>query len=382
MKEVKIVVGANYGDEGKGLLSRYFSTEANSFNADSITILHNGTAQRGHTVDYSSSFRHVYHHFGSGTGDGTPTFFANTFLVHPMEFVREYCELAQSKIYPICFCDPDAKVITPFDMLVDHMTEAYLEKIYKEREYGSCGYGSWCATDRFNRISYTVKDFSNSKIVPILLNNIWKECQAQLVIRGVDIELIPEYKKYFVTNSIERNNLIKHFENDLLFFFSRVKIIPFNDIYKEKDYIIFENGQGLGLDKNISNDWHTTSNTGITNPIEMLKDKNDFSAEVCYVTRSYLTRHGKGPLEQATDKNEINSMMLDRTNLFNDFQGPLRYGFLEDDDQADRIIKDYSLVMGDHRFKYNMAVTHCNELESGYYAAKYRSYSPFSVDKY
>ena len=30
MKDVKIVIGANYGDEGKGLLTRYFAKQVNN----------------------------------------------------------------------------------------------------------------------------------------------------------------------------------------------------------------------------------------------------------------------------------------------------------------------------------------------------------------
>lgn len=46
--EVKVIVGANYGDEGKGLGTDYFC----SLNPQStIGVLTNGSAQRAHTVD-------------------------------------------------------------------------------------------------------------------------------------------------------------------------------------------------------------------------------------------------------------------------------------------------------------------------------------------
>ena len=121
MKKVEIIIGANYGDEGKGLLTRHFSLNAIHNNEKAIVVFSQGTAQRGHTVDYNPKFRHIYHHFGSGTGDGLPTYFADTFWIHPMEFAREYAELAQAGIHPVVYCHPDAPVITPFDMLVDHV---------------------------------------------------------------------------------------------------------------------------------------------------------------------------------------------------------------------------------------------------------------------
>jgi adenylosuccinate synthase len=42
--EVKIVIGANFGDEGKGLMSHYFGLKALDEGKSPITVFHNGTA--------------------------------------------------------------------------------------------------------------------------------------------------------------------------------------------------------------------------------------------------------------------------------------------------------------------------------------------------
>lgn len=381
MKEVKVVIGANYGDEGKGLMTRHFVQEAESiYDANPIVIFHNGTAQRGHTVDYNENFRHVFHHFGSGTGDKVPTFFAETFLIHPMEYVREYTELFNLGIRPQTYCDPRAKVITPFDMLVDHMTEAHIAKLNGAREFGSCGFGSWAATDRFPRCAYTITDFNNKEMYSTLMERIWCESLATLLERGVDFESLPEYTKYFVNNSEAKKNLIAHFWNDLQFFIHTTTIANFDTIWSKFNYTIFENGQGLGLDMNVDNDWHTTSNTGLANPIALLKGKTDYNGEACYVTRSYLTRHGDGPLEEAVKKSEINADMHDKTNVPNDFQGTLRYGFLEDADQAARIAKDWAFAKNNPLFKKSMAITHCNEFNDVRDNSKYFSNNPYNVE--
>lgn len=381
MKDVKVVVGSNFGDEGKGLMTRHFAVNSILKGENPIIIFHNGTAQRGHTVDYTPNLRHVYHHFGSGTADGAPTFFADTFWVHPMEFVREYGELAQMGVKPKVFCDPNALVVTPFDMLTDHATEAYIALLNGEREYGSCGYGTWCATDRFPHGIYRVKDFMNTEMRDFILEEAWKSCFAQLISRKVDVDKLPEFKSYYSTDSILKKNLIEHFKKDLNFFFQVAKIVDFNTVYSTHDSLIFENGQGLGLDQNVKNDWHTTSNTGLINPIAMLNDKNDFSAEVCYVSRSYLTRHGIGPMEEEAKKREINADMIDKTNVPNEFQGSLRYGYLADKAQAERISADWSIVENDRRFKKTMAITHCNEFKDIYQQAEYYSDNPFGVIK-
>ena len=136
-----------------------------------------------------------------------------------------------------------------------------------------------------------------------MMEAIWLECLSILIQRGVDIE-----QTSFAHLLKDRSALITNFINDLKFFFSHVGVLDFNNLFKNTVYdsFIFENGQGLGLDMNVDNDWHTTSNTGLVNPYAMLKDHADFDAEVCYVTRSYLTRHGVGPLEEAVKATSYN----------------------------------------------------------------------------
>ena len=50
MQNIKLIIGANYGDEGKGLAADYFGARAaGKFNT--INVLTNGGPQRGHTVE-------------------------------------------------------------------------------------------------------------------------------------------------------------------------------------------------------------------------------------------------------------------------------------------------------------------------------------------
>lgn len=383
MKDVKIVIGANYGDEGKGLLTHHFVKDAIMQYQSPIVILHNGTAQRGHTVDYNPHYRHVYHHFGCGTKEGVRTFFAKTFWLHPMTFCHEWNELvADGIIPPICFCDPDAKVVTPFDMMVDHATEAYITKIHQEPEHGSCGYGTWCATDREPDEIYSISDyfkFIEEGTIDYFLDRVFGRCVIELFNRGVDPDKIPEFHKYLFDSKVKQTTK-EHFIYDLLFFKERVSLVSFDFIYDNYSNIIFEGAQGLGLNKNCIDDWHTTSFTNIKNPFDMLRGKEDFSAEVCYVTRSYATRHGLGFMENEVSKKEINNDMIDQTNVPNEFQGTLRYGCPECRTLS-RIETDFRLVSKDSRFTQSLAVTHCNEFENIFNNAAYISNNPFSVLK-
>lgn len=61
------VIGANYGDEGKGLV-----TDALSHN-DTTVVRFNGGGQAGHTVVTPDGRRHVFKHIGAGSFRGAHT---------------------------------------------------------------------------------------------------------------------------------------------------------------------------------------------------------------------------------------------------------------------------------------------------------------------
>ena len=62
--------------------------------------------------------------------------------------------------------------------------------------------------------------------------------------------------------------------------------------------------------------------------------------EICYVARTYMTRHGQGDVPFLCPKEDINPEMNDQTNTFNICQGYLRYGLLPVYDMLDNIKKD------------------------------------------
>ena len=82
MQNVKLIIGANYGDEGKGLATDFFGAQAaGSFGT--INVLTNGGPQRGHTVELADGRRHVFKHFGAASFRGAASYFAEQFIVNP-----------------------------------------------------------------------------------------------------------------------------------------------------------------------------------------------------------------------------------------------------------------------------------------------------------
>ena len=128
-----VVVGANFGDEGKGLAVDTIVAR----DPDATVIRFNGGAQAGHTVVAEDGRRHVFSHFGAGTLRGAATFLSRFFVVQPSIFVREAVELAGIGVNPVVFVDPDAQVTTPFDVFINQ----WVEETRGGTRHGSVGVG-------------------------------------------------------------------------------------------------------------------------------------------------------------------------------------------------------------------------------------------------
>src|SRR5262249_8795597 len=111
----KVVIGAGYGDEGKGLMT---DALAASFGPAATVVRFNGGAQAGHTVTLASGRRHVFHHIGSGTLAGVRTFLSRFFVANPILFGPEIAALKSAGVTPRIMIDPDAPITTPYDMMI------------------------------------------------------------------------------------------------------------------------------------------------------------------------------------------------------------------------------------------------------------------------
>lgn len=128
MRDISVVIGANYGDEGKGLVTDFLS------NSETLVVRFNGGAQAGHTVVTPEGQRHVFHHIGSGALRGAATLLSRFFIVNPFIFLKEVKELG---FEPTVSIDPRASVTTPYDMLLNQA----VERKRGEERHGSCGLG-------------------------------------------------------------------------------------------------------------------------------------------------------------------------------------------------------------------------------------------------
>lgn len=354
MPDVKFVIGANYGDEGKGLVSANLAAKAQQDNKKCLTILYNGGSQRGHTVEFGN-FRHVYHHFAAGSEFGSDTYFHQDFLVNPMTYVQE-CKGIICGIY----MDARCRVVTPFDMIANQFAE-------QERDvrHGSCGMGIFETITRYNdgggrMLTRKVGDLCN------LIND-------SLYDYITDVQRYYEHRKGIRFDSIpglDVEGLKRHWVDDFNAMIDDVSIVrdlSVKSLLNHYDVIIFEGGQGLALDMDNMADFPhlTPSNTGCKKMIPFILGTlgEDTPVELYYVTRSYLTRHGNGPMPNGyLDHSMIEQ---DMTNHPNPWQGTLRLaGFTSKSiaDMMGRIYKDKSETYSMDNVVCNLVITHTNEI--------------------
>lgn len=371
MNQVKIVIGANYGDEGKGMMTDYFAANAAAEGRRVIAVCHNGGPQRGHTVEYPDGRRHIFHHFASGALAGADTYLADTFLINPVFYLKEVRELSELNGNTRCFLHPDAPVILPYDLLLNQCAE---EQRAGGR-HGSCGMGIYEAVRRSRSEDYRMSAERWLSMNASARIGFLERVRSDYVdgrLKELSIDRLPnQYREI-----LESPFLIENFIQDMEEMLSEVRLRD-TKLLTEYDTVIFEGGQGLLLDQNRTEGMPhlTPSNTGLANPAMILKElrkTETFMTEVCYVTRTYLTRHGAGTLFGECKKEEINEWMEDRTNVPNPYQEKLRYGWMEAEALKKRILRDYqdSAVfagVSERDCLLSLAVTHRNET-NGFFA--------------
>lgn len=320
---VHVVIGAGFGDEGKGLLTDFYV-----YNTDNpIVVRFNGGSQCSHTVVTPDNKRHIFSHFGSGTFLGAPTYFSEFMVVNPLLFCKEYEELKSEN--PIILADRNCMVTTPMEMIINQIIENHRN----EQRHGSCGIGFGETIEREERgFSFRVIDLLDSNTLLKKLNHIYENYTLK---RLNDLGIYDIFNKKY--DSI-MNEIFEHFMFDIQKFLSLVKISNLNDIKNRN--LIFEGAQGLMLDMEFGEfPYVTRSKTGLHNVMKLVKQLDIPKIEVNYITRSYATRHGAGPFNTEIDGLPY-PKVVENTNIQNDWQGEFRFGYLNLSDMVNFIYSD------------------------------------------
>lgn len=305
---VSFVIGAQYGDEGKGALVNHLTNEKEP----TMVVRFSGGAQAGHTV-VKDGKRHVFSHFGAGTLSGAETYWSKFCFVEPGALVSEYEQLKSLGVSPKIWIDKECPVVTPFDIMANRSNADNLR-------HGTCGMGVGMAAKRVEEIPHqlTFGDILESRwilerriqTIKYYYKDLYKSDFAVLLDELID-------KFYVYCDFIKKNHG------------NFIRIKQSLKDFQTFDHFIFEGSQGILLDREIGFFPHVTrAHTSIRNAWnvyydDIKKDQSNSEIKVYYVTRSYLTRHGNGPMSEVVGNvNLINNE--NETNINNKYQGEFR----------------------------------------------------------
>lgn len=325
----RIVIGANFGDEGKGVVTDWLCATDGA----GMVVRFNGGAQAGHTVVTPDGERHVFRHFGSGTFCDVPTFLSQFFVLNPILFFQEREQLITLGFHPTVYAHPDCLVTTFMDMLINQARE----NRRGNKRHGSCGIGchETITRSRLPELKITMSDLWNGG----------KRLEAQLA------EMCGKYAEFRCGETFNEPKATEAFLECCNHF---AQIVNPLGIAQCKDPV-FEGAQGLLLDQDNKEFFpHVThSNTGMKNVEILCGQAGITKKEIHYVSRTYLTRHGAGTLPGE----DLSMSFDDNTNRPNPWQGSLRFAPLDSAALRKRCHADAS----GNPFK--LVLTHCDQLE-------------------
>ena len=324
----RVVLGANLGDEGKGLIVDYLCAKQGA----GIVVRSNGGSQSGHTVVTPDGKRHVFHHFGAGAFCNIPTFLSQFFVCNPLAAMFEINDILELDVTPILYAHPNCLVTTFADMMINQQ----IENARGDKRHGSIGLGFFETIVR-----------SDVEELKITMSDLWNNISLEDRLK----EICTRWAEFRTGKEIDKPDaMIQNYIYCCSKFAENVHPLGIAQCQEP----IFEGGQGLLLDQDNKEFFPhlTRSHTGMKNVRLLCEQANINDVDIYYVSRTYMTRHGAGPLPGEDPLMNF----YDNTNLEHEYQGKIRFAPLDVNALMARCQKD----AGTQEFK--LVLTHCDQL--------------------
>ena len=304
------VIGLGYGDEGKGITVDWLCSKY----PNSIVCRNDGGHQVGHTVKFGDII-HEFHHFGSGTLRGIPTYWYSRCTVSPVHFRLEWMELERKGIKPSIYIENTCPVTTPYDIAWNRASET-------QNRHGSVGVGYAATKKRNEFVSLIFMDLKYPWVLRTKLSMIKNYYLSLLEEKSVSFDLA----YHFELKKLEGDSLTDdNFMDDCRFMDQNA--ISLSGEIECPSAVIHEGNQGILLDQYAGFYPHVTyGRTTLQNLVKEIYPTEIL--EIFYITRIYATKHGHGPLKnEGIPVNLINTEH--EVNHDNEWQGNFRIAPLD-----------------------------------------------------
>ena len=273
---VKLVIGTQWGDEGKGKVVDYYAKDA-----DYVVRSHGGN-NAGHTIKVDDQV-YKLHITPSGAIQGKIGVIGNGVVLDPEILINEINELTKRGIKPKLLISDRANIIMPYHKILDGAEEKYLG----DKKIGTTKRGIGpCYSDKVTRRGIRAIDLIDKNVLSKKLDDIIPIKQKIFDVYNIDKkldkkEILDMYSKYgekikdFVTSThVELNKAIKDNKN-----------------------ILLEGAQGTMLDVDFGTYPFTTSSHTVAGGSSIGTGIGpQHIDDIIGIVKAYTTRVGEGPL--------------------------------------------------------------------------------------
>ncbi len=273
---VTLVIGTQWGDEGKGKVVDYYSK-----NADYVVRFQGGN-NAGHTIKVGEEV-YKLHVVPSGVIQGKTGIIGNGVVIDPDILLSEIDELIQRGKKPKLLISDRANIIMPYHKVLDGAEEQYLG----DKKIGTTKRGIGpCYSDKVARNGIRAIDLTDKETLQRLLTRILPIKQKMMDLYGMknklsEREILDTYAGY--GKRLEQYITSTHIELN-------------KAIHKNKN-ILLEGAQGTMLDVEFGTYPYTTSSHTIAGGSAIGAGIGPrVINNIIGIVKAYTTRVGEGPL--------------------------------------------------------------------------------------
>ena len=285
MKKVDVVLGAFFGDEGKGKVIDYLSGDAD------ISVRCAGGNNAGHTINFNGK-KFAMHLIPSGIFSGAVAVIGNGVVIDPKVLIEEIEMLENSGISTEkLMISEKAHIIFPY-----HKEFDLLEEEMRVNKIGTTKRGIGPAySDKMSRFGIRMEDFISDKFKELLKQNIEKNNKIFDLYGKMPINFEETYNEY-----VGYAGRLKPYVKDTINYL--------HDSLENNNKIVCEGAQATLLDIDFGTyPYVTSSNTTIGGILNGCGLNASSIGKVYGVIKAYSSRVGEGPyvtelLDETGDK--------------------------------------------------------------------------------
>ena len=308
---ITVIVGAQWGDEGKGKITDYFASHA-----DYVVRYHGGN-NAGHTVIVEGS-EYKLHLIPSGVLYDHPiSVIGNGVVIDPKALIKEIKYLNNKHIKPQLWISDRSHVIMPYHKQMD----AALTNHQGNLAAGSTMRGiAPVYADKMFRHGIRIIDLTDPDILIEKLNKAYKFNTK--LINAISDQVIEKDEKSIYNEYIEYGKQLSPYIKDISLELYRAHL--------NGKAILFEGAQGISLDVDHGIYPYTTSSNSIAGNISTGTGVSFRDIDrIIGVTKCYISRVGIGPLPTELPE-ELGDLLRKKGKEYGTTTGrPRRVGWLD-----------------------------------------------------